>query len=154
MNNKSDRKAKEEFRAQLLTEGFDTAEITKAPADITATKNGVRWWFEIKQITKDKYFGAATETEWEQAFKDPDHYRFVIARTDEFQSRFDFIVYEPKEFLEFCSIPPFKVFFNIDLNNDKGTKPKSEKVRKSISFDENIFNAIHAVFAKYRPTKN
>ena len=151
MNTKSDRKAKEEFCKKLTSEGFDSVEITATPADIMATKDGETWWFEIKQTTQEKnYFGAATETEWEQAFVDPDHFRFVIAQTNKSQTKFNFIEYTPDEFIQFCSIPPFKVFFNIDFKGHTTSKKKDDREKKTITFSKESFSKIHDVFSKLR----
>ena len=90
---KSDKDAKASFVQHLEENGFTDVQIVKAPSDIIAKKNGIQWYFEIKMTThRDKYFGAATFTEWEQAFKTPETYRFVIAIKDEAQATgFEFI---------------------------------------------------------------
>jgi len=110
----------------LQARGFDAA-VVSSPADIKATRAGKTWYFEIKMTKRaDVYFGAATLTEWKQAMADPEHFRFVVAKTDEAESAFEFIEYTPAEFMEFSTIPPFKIFFSIDLENPsrkrKGTK--------------------------------
>lgn len=128
-NKKSDVKAKTEFVKLLQERGFE-AKVVSSPADIKATKAGETWYFEIKMTKRaDVYFGAATLTEWKQAMADPEHFRFVVAKTDEAESAFEFIEYTPAEFMEFSTIPPFKVYFNIDFEkrpkkrgNSKATK--------------------------------
>ena len=125
-NKKSDVKAKSEFIKLLQNKGFE-AKVVSSPADIMATKDGQPWYFEIKMTKRaDVYFGAATLTEWKQAMTDPEHFRFVVAKTDETESSFEFLDYTPAEFMEFSTIPPFKIFFSIDLENPskkrKGTK--------------------------------
>ena len=73
MSNKLDIRAKEAFRQHLVeNQGYDTADIVSAPADIKAVKGNETWYFEIKKTTKRKYFGAATATGRKQAFADPD----------------------------------------------------------------------------------
>ena len=120
---KSDLDAKTAFCKCLEDRGF-TTEIRPAPADIRAEKDGVEWFFEIKKTSQDKdYFGAATSTEWEQAFKDPAHYRFVICQKLPDDS-FHFIELTPAEMMEYSTIPPFKVFFNVPLD---GRKKESER---------------------------
>lgn len=119
--NKSDVKAKAAFVNELLSRGFDDAKIVASPADIVAQKDGQTWYFEIKKTShKDKYFGAATLTEWVQALKDPGHFRFVVAIED--GDDFSFIEYSPAEFMEFSTIPPFKVYFNIDFTGTTRNK--------------------------------
>lgn len=62
-NLKSDVAAKEAFRDELLRRGFDAARITGSPADITATKGGETFYFEVKFTRQSaSYFGAATLT--------------------------------------------------------------------------------------------
>lgn len=116
-NKKSDVKAKSEFIKILQGRGYQ-AKVVSSPADILATKNGQTWYYEIKMTKKkDTYFGAATLTEWKQALVDPEHFRFVIAKTDDDETSFDFIEYTPEEFMKFSTIPPFKIYFNIDFEN-------------------------------------
>ena len=129
-NKKSDVKAKNAYVELLKNKGYQ-ASVVNSPADIKATKDGQDWYFEIKMTKRsDVYFGAATLTEWKQAFADPDHFRFVVAVTDEAETEFKFIEYTPEEFLAFSSIPPFKVYFNINLNG-KERRRKSSSARKS-----------------------
>lgn len=122
-NKKSDVKAKAEYVEYLKANGYCNPKVIASPADITAEKNGNTWYFEIKKTSQEnKYFGAATLTEWIQALKDPDHFRFVIARESN-EEKFDFFEYTPSEFMEISSIPPFKVFFNVDFRKETQTSP-------------------------------
>ena len=114
-NKKSDVKAKAEFLKRLNDRGFN-ASIKCKPADIVAFKDGQTWYFEIKMTKRtDVYFGAATLTEWKQAVADPEHFRFVVAKTNEAETEFEFLEYTPEEFMAFSTVPPFKIFFNIDF---------------------------------------
>jgi hypothetical protein len=117
-NPKSDVDAKAAYVAHLLASGFDSAMVTGTPADITATKNGKKYYFEIKFTRQEnRYFGAATLTEWEAAIADEDRFRFVVAfRRD---GNWEFHEYTPSEFMRFSYVPPFKVFFNVALGGDK-----------------------------------
>jgi hypothetical protein len=149
--NKSDVKAKEAFCEELKRRGFDSVRIVQSPADIEARKDGQTWYFEIKKTAQEKsYFGAATQTEWEQAFENPEHFRFVVARTNEIESYFDFIEYTPEEFLEFSSIPPFKVFFNINFSNPKGKKKTNRKKTKSLEMTYKNFKKLSEFFKKLK----
>lgn len=122
-NKKSDVKTKAEYVEYLKANGYCNPKVIASPADITAEKNGDTWYFEIKKTSQEnKYFGAATLTEWIQALKDPDHFRFVIARESN-EEKFDFFEYTPSEFMEISSIPPFKVFFNVDFRKETQTSP-------------------------------
>lgn len=122
-NKKSDVKAKAAYVEYLKANGYCNPKVIASPADITTEKNGDTWYFEIKKTSQEnKYFGAATLTEWIQALKDPDHFRFVIARVSN-EEKFDFFEYTPSEFMEISSIPPFKVFFNVDFRKETQTSP-------------------------------
>jgi len=126
-NKKSDVKAKKEFVKLLENKGFEASVVSK-PADIMATKDGQTWYFEIKMTKRaDAYFGAATLTEWKQAIIDPNHFRFVVAKTNEEESEFEFLEYTPEEFMMFSTIPPFKVYFNINFD---GSERKTRKAKK------------------------
>ena len=125
---KSDVAAKAAYVNELTKRGFN-AHVVKAPADIKAEKDGQIWYFEIK-MTKhtDRYFGAATMTEWRQAFKDPEHFRFVIA-IDLGEGNWKFIEYKPEELMRFSTIPPFKVYFTANLKGEVKRTSRSNAVR-------------------------
>lgn len=145
-NPKSDVSAKAAFVSELENRGF-TAQVVQAPADIKAVKDGQTWYFEIK-MTKhsDRYFGAATMTEWKQALIDPEHYRFVVA-IDLGDGNWDFREYTPSDFMEFCTIPPFKVYFNIDFTGKRSSKAskKSKAVRLSSENFRKLADAYEAL---------
>lgn len=146
---KSDITAKQAFIQKLLSEGFDSAEVKAQPSDIIAQKDGETWYFEIKLTDhQDTCFGAATLTEWEQAFKTPEHYRFVIAirHTD---GTFEFRQFTPSEFMQFSTIPPFKVYFNISLNGKK--RRKRSKRQPAIPLTEHTFTQMLQLFKQLRP---
>lgn len=118
MSTKSDVKAKKAFIIYLQQQGFTGAKIIGQPADIEAWKDGERYYFEIKMTRQaNSYFGAATTTEWKAAAENPEKYFFVIAITDSEEKQFRFKVFTPEEFMGYSSIPPFKIFFNINLNS-------------------------------------
>ena len=141
-NKKSDIQAKNAFVQVLNNRGF-TARIVKAPADIIAEKDGQTWYFEIKMTTHaDKYFGAATMTEWGQALSDSDHFRFVVA-IDLGRGKWEFKEYTPAEFMAFSSIPPFKVYFNIHFDE----KPKKRsRESKAVKMSEDNFYKLSKAF--------
>lgn len=156
VNAKSDKNAKEAFVKQLEKEGYSDVKIVQAPSDIIAMKEGVQWYFEIKMTThKDKYFGAATFTEWEQAFKTPDTYRFVVAiKDDELPDGFEFIALTPEEMMQYSTIPPCKVYFNLDIAQLKGTAAKREKKSsresKAIKLTREAFAIVSEAFKRLR----
>lgn len=144
---KSDVEAKQRFCDKLLKEGFQSAVIKAQPADIIATKNGETWYYEVKLTDHtNKCFGAATLTEWEQAFKTPNRFRFVIAIRQ--NDNYEFREYTPEEFMKFSSIPPFKVFFYIYLDGRQRRKPN--KKRPAIKLSKETFDAMNALFKKMR----
>ena len=145
-NKKSDVAAKQAYVDKLNGEGYQ-ARVAASPADIIAEKGGEKWYFEIKMTHQtDRYFGAATLTEWECAFRDPEHYRFVVVIADEADEHYQFIEYTPAEFMAFSTIPPFKVYFNIDFTGKTGKKKKSTKERKSIPLTEKNFQKMNDCF--------
>ena len=153
---KSDKDAKASFVQHLEENGFTDVQIVKAPSDIIAKKNGIQWYFEIKMTThRDKYFGAATFTEWEQAFKTPETYRFVIAIKDEAQATgFEFIELPPEEMMQHSTIPPCKVYFNIDIPAIKGKiapkKRKSDRESKAIKLNPETFAIVSEAFERLK----
>lgn len=153
---KSDKNAKEAFVEYLTERGYTEVQIVKAPSDIVAKKNGVQWYFEIKMTThRDKYFGAATFTEWEQAFNTPDTYRFVIAITSSSDpTSFEFIELTPEEMMERSTIPPCKVYFNLDIAQLKGEvvrkAKKSSRESKAIRLSHEAFAIVSEAFNRLK----
>src|SRR5438034_11523356 len=77
-NAKSDVAAKKAFIEVLMKRGFESATVTQSPADVTASRHGQTYYFEVKYTSRPKaYFGAATLTEWEAALAHEDRFRFV-----------------------------------------------------------------------------
>ena len=148
-NTKSDLKAKTSFASELARRGFSDVNIISQPADISAVKDGAQWYFEIKMTKKTGiYFGAATLTEWGQALKDPEHFRFVVAMTDDKEEEFAFKEYTPQEFMDFSSIPPFKVYFNIDLSGKRRKRKSSKEGRAAAKMSGENFKVIQEAFCK------
>ncbi len=143
---RSDIDAKEAYCKYLEDRGF-SAEIKQAPADIRAVRDGQEWFFEIKKTSRnDVYFGAATMTEWEQAFKDPDHYRFVICRKLS-DGDFEFTELTPEQMMEYSTIPPYKVFFSIPLD---GRKKKLKGASKALRLSKEVFEALSEVYHRMK----
>lgn len=151
-NIERERLVKEWYCQQLEKYGFVSPRIRKDPADITAVKDGKTWWFEIKYTTKkDKYYGGSYETEWEQAFKDPDHFRFVVIKTNKLATKFEvFHEYTPKEFMDICKIPPFVATFTIRFTPLKRARKVTTEEVKSIDFTKEVFEKIHDTFSIIR----
>jgi len=145
-NSKSDVKAKEAYVKVLAEEGFKDIEIISTPTDISASKNGTKYFFELKFTNQtDKYFGAATLTEWECAINNLENFFFVICRIKENKWLFD--KFSPKEFIGYSTIPPFKIFFDVDLKNfDK----KKSKETKSVKANFDNLNELVKVYDKLR----
>ena len=148
--NRSDDRAKGAFISKYLIGkmgySIDDIGIIQAPADIKVTKGGKTTYYEIKStIQEEKYFGAATITEWRAALEHPDNYYFVVVIEKEKLEDFNFLIFTPDEFLEYSTIPPFKVYFNINLTDlNKKTNHKTaigatrENLRKLIEYYDSI----------------
>ena len=169
---KSDKEAVLAYKQYLENKGFKNVRRIKAPADIEAYKDGedTPYYFEVKMTLKqenEKYFGAATETEWAQAIRDPDHYRFVLVRDHDNRQNFSFKEFALDDFRKYCSIPPFKIYCNIDLNrvsfaeykykNEKNSKDeklynttKREAISLNKDADNAIFQNLQSAFEKER----
>ena len=152
-NSKSDVKAKAAFIKHLQENGFQNAKVISSPSDIRAEKEGKEWFFEIKMTKRhDVYFGAATMTEWEQAFKTPDYFRFVIAIADDAHEHgFRFIEMTPAEMMQHSTIPPFKVYFNIDIEGKDVKRrnkigKKNNPRRRALILTEQTFGIILDAF--------
>ena len=144
-NRKSDVPAKLEYIKILQNKGYENVHVSASPADITAEKGGETYYFEIKMTKqKETYFGAATFTEWEAAFKNPSNYTFVIAQTNENEDSFNFTELAPDEFISYCTIPPMKVYFNYSLNGKKSEK--SLKRSKSVKLTKENFLMLNNIF--------
>ncbi len=144
-NKRSDVAAKHACLKYLEAKGFN-ARITGSPADITARKGGRTWYFEVKMTRqRSRYFGAATLTEWRQAISDSKHFRFLVAIANEDDSEFEIREYTPDAFMSFSSIPPFKIFFNIDFENN--TTKLSKRKRKSIPLTQENFDRLDKCFS-------
>ena len=155
MNNntyKSDVEAKKEYKKRLISEGiYDSVEITSKPADITAEKNGQKYYFEIKMTQKnDTYFGAATFTEWYTAYKYPKYYKFVIARKIK-DGEFEFTEISPENFEQYCTIPPMKVYFNYPIVTKS---KKRKKVKTTLKLTENNFNKLNNLYEQLKTIKS
>lgn len=144
-NDRSDKKAKKAYVEYLERNGYK-AKVINDPVDIEAEKDGQKWYFEIKKTKHtDKYFGGATMNEWHQALEDPEHFRFVIAIEQE-GDRWNFIEYTPSQFQVFSTIPPFKVYFNI--NFERNLKKQSDRKTKAKKMNEDNFKKMEEVFNK------
>ena len=92
---------------------------------------------------RDVYFGAATLTEWEQAVADPEHFRFVVAKTDDEEKEFEFLEYTPEEFMNFSTVPPFKIFFNINFDGSVRTsKTATSLTHENLKIMSDCFDRI------------
>ena len=129
MNDKSDIKAKEAYVNYLTEHGYVDVQIVHSPVDSIAYKNGVKHFFEIKATRKNSYFGAATFTEWECALKNKEFFKFVVVK--EMDEEYEFYEFTPEEFMEYSTIPPIKVYFNIDLNQKSKVKRNGTALKMS-----------------------
>lgn len=145
MNDRSDIRAKQAYVEYLMEHGYVDVQIVNSPVDIIAYKNGHKYFFEIKATKrKNSYFGAATFTEWECALTNKDFFKFVIVK----ETGADCIFYEftPEEFMKYSTIPPIKVYFNIDLNK----KNKTNKNSSALKMSEEAFFELNNVYQKLK----
>lgn len=145
MNDRSDIKAKEAYVNYLIQHGYVDVQIVHSPVDIIAYKNGVKHFFEIKATKrKSTYFGAATFTEWECALKNKEFFKFVVVKI--IDEDYEFYEFTPEEFMEYSTIPPIKVYFNIDLNQKRKTKKNS----KALKMSEEVFFELNDTYKRLK----
>ena len=150
VNPKSDVDAKAAFAEELIRRGFDEVRVTGSPADVTAWREGVVHYFEIKYTTQDsQYFGAATLTEWAAALSHEEQFWFVVATMRD--GRWTFHEYSPTEFMEFSYIPPFKIFFSVAVGADKATRAR-RGIRRVQLTRERIAQMVE-LFDLFRPSR-
>lgn len=171
---KSDKRAIMAYMQYLRDHGYENVKRIKSPSDICAMKDGSEYFFEIKKTSQpNKYFGAATETEWAKAVEAPSRFKFVVVQEiANKENEFNFFEYSLDEFRAFCSIPPFKIYFNIDIDkahpttkeykyedrvvNSSRKEACDEKNNSKMSLNikndnkDEIFMKIHKVFNSYR----
>jgi hypothetical protein len=145
---KSDVEAKHAYAELLHRSGnYDSVEITSAPADITAERDGQKYYFELKVTAKsDDYFGAATLTEWEAALKHPSNFKFVIASKK--KEEWDFHEYAPHQFMEFSYIPPFKIYFNVPLASPVASIPRQKS--RSVKLTSARIDEMSTLYKKFK----
>lgn len=130
-------RAKTQYETKLEKEGYSIIKSDRF-ADIVASKDNKRYYFEIKATTKTSgYFGASTLTEMACAVKHKDNYTFVIAQERE-HNTFEFVEWTLMEILSVSSIPPFKINFNIKSIHDRregsGLKVQIKDIEKMEEF--------------------
>lgn len=151
-NTKSDVPAKKAYASLLERAGFTNVQIVASPSDIIAEKDGQQWFFEIKKTNhSDKCFGAATVTEWEQAIRTPERFRFIVAISDDGDETFTFREYTPSEFMAFSTVPPFKIYFNIDFSG-KTRRParKLGKRKAAVRLSGSLVHEMVDIFNRFR----
>lgn len=164
--------AKRLFAKYLKTNEYDNIKSSSV-VDLEADKGDNHYFFEIKS-TKEatNYFGAATETEWNQAYSEcasdnNNIFYFVIVQkfTEEKEEKYRFKLFSPEDFLKISkktTIPPFKVYFNIDPKIIKWEDTNlefteeicygngSKKERTSLEFNNDRFNRLHKFMDELR----
>lgn len=145
MNDKSDIKAKEAYVNYLIQQGYVDVQIVHSPVDIIAYKNGKKHFFEIKATKrKSTYFGAVTFTEWECALKNKEVFKFVVIK--EIDEEYEFYEFTPEEFMQYSTIPPIKVYFNIDLNQKK----KKTRNTTALRMNKEVFLELNETYKKLK----
>ena len=131
--------------------GYSDVKIIHQPEDICAEKDGEIYWIEVKYSeTEDgKMFGAATLTEWECALENPNHFFFLMANKpggEESDKPWRFIFITPSQFQPFSTVPPFKIFFNYDINNPN----KIPTRRSAIPGTTEVLQALIRIFGSMK----
>ena len=151
------------FVKELNKEGlYEISEKSFSYSDIVAKRksDGIVEYYEIKGalVTKDKYeegkekyFGAATLTEWNVAIKCPDRYFFVIVFIEKSTGNLlGYEKYSPQELLHYSTIPPFKVNMNVPYSRSKEkTESKHRLGTVSAENPNGLFERINALTDKY-----
>ena len=117
---KTDKPGLESSKKYLQELGYCEVEQINHPTDLRATMDGEVYWFEVKYTESDDWsFGAATSTEWECALENPDRFFFLIANKpggeEHEESEWNHILVTPDEFIQYSTIPPFKIYFKFPL---------------------------------------
>ena len=145
-NAKSDIAAKKAFAAELGKRGFSDIRITRTPCDIRAVRRGRIHRFEIKYTNqRERYFGAATLTEWEAALDSPNFFWFVIATHLGGEWKFD--EYTPAQFMALSYIPPFKIFFNVPVKRNPNGIPRT---KTAITLTRARLEQMSVLYARFR----
>ena len=145
---RDDRDAKAAFVHVLDGRGY-LSRVTSQPADITAIRDGVTHYFEIKKTSASgSYFGAATLTEWRAAIEFEDRFTFVVAIRDR-DAGWVFQEYTPTEFMTFSSIPPFKIFFHLPMGGTK-PPPKARVGRAAVRLTRERLGDLFQAYARLR----
>lgn len=124
----SDRPAVEDLQKRLGSK-FTRAEFDPYTEDVDLVMmlpGGIKVFFEVKQTftNKSKCFGAATLSEWRKAMENPNRFYFVIAKGKKEGENIkpEAFMYEfltPEEFMKESTMPPYKIYFNHDLQDAK-----------------------------------
>lgn len=161
--------ARDQFAKELRNSGLysDVSPKSHSYADVEATTiGGIRKYFEIKasSITKEilqerivkgmKFFDAATITEWKTAIEHPDDYVFEMLYIDQINGErviIDREEYTPKELLEFSTVPPFKINFNIPYKKREIIKPIEHRSGTVLaSSDKDSFSIVQQLISFYK----
>ena len=104
---------------EKLEECKDVNNLTNSRAiDCIFEKDGQIHYHKVKAtIQKDTYFGGTSITTWRCAIEHPETFRFVIAILNDKGDDFTFKYIKPEEMFRYCYIPPFRVHFNLNLEN-------------------------------------
>ena len=111
--------------------------LGKGEADvIMEDKNGDPWFFEIKQCSwsNGSLFDAATITQWYTWQENKGRYYFVFIKGSQRKRQFAFV--KPEDLMEYSSIPPFKIYFNLHkdqiIDNYVGSKCFKNQVEELV----------------------
>jgi hypothetical protein len=132
----SDKEGVEAAMEWLEGKGFTEINNIHKPVDLSANFQGMKYWIEVKYTeTKNKlYFGAATISEWGCAINNPENFFFLVVQKPggvNADSYWNFELIKAIDFIKFSTIPPFKINFNLPLNEPRKIPKRRSAVQAS-----------------------
>ena len=146
-NKRKDKFAVVACKSYLEEIGYEDVQIIHTPTDLKAMKDGVQHYIDVKMTSRqDKYFGAATITEWGCV----GILEFLVAQsqdgTNNENTKYNFFKFSAEEFASFSTIPPFKVYFTVPLTRSGEIKLKKSKESKALCFDYSLAKPMKLLF--------
>lgn len=149
----------EEFKTYLI-EKFDYIELSQEEEKIAKKerpscielelkKNNEKdhYFFAIMAISKNKsaqYYDYMSLPEWVFAIRYPEHFKFVIIRTDAKPDEQKYYQISPSCMISHAGTPPFKTYFSLTIDQLKAIEKKKEdlEVLRNIKSHQSKVNNI------------
>lgn len=91
---------------------------------------------------REEYLNRSYLSSSYQRTKSPAHYRFVVVKADETDTVFEFKEYSVEEFMQYSTIPPFKVYFNVPVDGSEAPLRKREGETRAVLLTKEGFNKL------------